>query len=45
MSVRRGEVVLVVGPSGGGKTTALLVMGLLLTPDSGTVRIGGRNCR
>lgn len=43
MSVRRGEVVLVVGPSGGGKTTALLVMGLLLTPDSGTVRIGGRD--
>ena len=41
MSVDRGEVVLVVGASGGGKTTALLVMGLLLTPDSGTVRIGG----
>jgi len=41
LSVRSGEVVLVVGPSGGGKTTALLVMGLLLTPDAGTVRIGG----
>ncbi len=43
VSVDRGDVVLVMGPSGGGKTTALLVMGLLLTPDSGTVRIGGRD--
>lgn len=43
LSVNRGEVVLVVGPSGGGKTTALLIMGLLLTPDSGTVTIGGRD--
>lgn len=42
-SVDRGEVMLVVGPSGGGKTTALLIMGLLLTPDSGSVRIGGQD--
>ena len=42
-SVDRGEIVSIVGPSGGGKTTALLVMGLLLTPDSGTVRIGGQD--
>ncbi|MGC7299029.1 ATP-binding cassette domain-containing protein, partial [Mycobacteroides abscessus subsp. massiliense] len=43
LTVNTGEVVLVVGPSGGGKTTALLVMGLLLTPASGLVRIGGRD--
>ncbi|SHT79306.1 ABC transporter ATP-binding protein [Mycobacteroides abscessus] len=43
LTVNTGEVVLVVGPSGGGKTTALLVMGLLLTPVSGLVRIGGRD--
>ena len=43
LSVDRGEIVSIVGPSGGGKTTALLVMGLLLTPDSGSVRIGGQD--
>jgi ABC-type lipoprotein export system ATPase subunit len=43
LTVDAGEVVMVVGPSGGGKTTALLVMGLLLTPHSGRVRIGGRD--
>jgi len=43
LTVNAGEVVLVVGPSGGGKTTALLVMGLLLTPGAGVVRIGGQN--
>lgn len=43
LTVNPGEVVLVVGPSGGGKTTALLVMGLLLTPGAGVVKIGGQN--
>ena len=43
LSIDRGELVSIVGPSGGGKTTALLAMGLLLTPDTGTVRIGGRD--
>ncbi|OHU24992.1 ABC transporter ATP-binding protein [Mycobacteroides chelonae] len=43
LTVKPHEVVLVVGPSGGGKTTALLVMGLLLTPDSGHIRIDGQN--
>lgn len=43
LSVSRGEVLLMVGPSGGGKTTALLTMGLLLTPTTGSVSIGGRD--
>lgn len=45
LAVDRGELISIVGPSGGGKTTALLVMGLLLTPDAGQVRIGGRDVR
>lgn len=41
LRVRRGDVTLVVGPSGGGKTTALLAMGLLLSPESGSVSVSG----
>lgn len=37
-----GEVVLVEGPSGAGKTTLLLVAAGLLTPERGSVALGGR---
>ena len=36
------EVVAVVGPNGCGKSTLLRLIGGLLTPDEGTVDLGGR---
>ena len=41
LTVRRGEIVLIIGPSGAGKTTLLTLIGGLLTPTSGTVHING----
>lgn len=40
-AARRGEFVSVIGPSGGGKTTLLKVIGGLLQPTSGNVAIDG----
>jgi putative ABC transport system ATP-binding protein len=39
--VAGGELTLLMGPSGSGKTTLLSVLGCMLTPTSGTVRVGG----
>ncbi len=41
LDVRAGEVVLVEGPSGSGKTTLLSIMGCLLRPTAGEVRVRG----
>ncbi len=41
LNIESGEFVSIVGRSGSGKTTLLDVMGLLLKPSSGTVRMGG----
>jgi putative ABC transport system ATP-binding protein len=38
-----GELAMIMGPSGSGKTTLLSVMGCMLRPSSGTVRICGRD--
>ncbi len=41
LDVRRGEVVAVVGPSGGGKSTLLRCLNGLEIPDAGTVEVAG----
>jgi putative ABC transport system ATP-binding protein len=41
LSLRRGELTLLMGPSGSGKTTLLLILGCMLTPSSGTVVVAG----
>ena len=41
LSVRRSEVVSLVGASGAGKSTLLQIIGTLMKPDSGTITIGG----
>ncbi|QLA17442.1 ABC transporter ATP-binding protein [Desulfolutivibrio sulfoxidireducens] len=42
LDVMAGEVALFMGPSGSGKTTLLSIMGCILSPTSGSLRIKGR---
>jgi len=41
-TIRAGEVIGIIGPSGGGKTTLLQLLLGLREPDSGSIRVGGR---
>jgi putative ABC transport system ATP-binding protein len=43
LSLNGGELTLLMGPSGSGKTTLLSILGCILTPTDGTVRICGRS--
>lgn len=45
LTLRRGELTLLMGPSGSGKTTLLLILGCMLTPSSGEVTICGSSTR
>ena len=42
LSLRGGELVLLMGPSGSGKTTLLSILGCLMTPTEGVVRVRGQ---
>jgi phosphonate transport system ATP-binding protein len=42
LTVRRGEFVVILGPSGAGKTTFLRCLNRLVEPAAGTVRVAGR---
>ncbi|MDD5557192.1 MAG: ABC transporter ATP-binding protein [bacterium] len=41
LAVGRGEFLSIVGPSGCGKSTLLYILGGLMTPTAGSVRVGG----
>ena len=43
LAVRRGELLALTGPSGSGKSTILNLCGLIDTPDSGDIVLGGRS--
>src|SRR3989304_5269416 len=42
LTLRKGEVLLIMGPSGSGKTTLISMMGCILHPTSGEVSVGGK---
>lgn len=45
LDVRRGEIMALVGPSGGGKSTLLRCLNRLLEPDEGTITFQGTDIR
>lgn len=45
LSLAPGELTLLMGPSGSGKTTLLSVLGCMMTPTEGTVRVCGHSTK
>lgn len=43
LALRGGELTLLMGPSGSGKTTLLSILGCMLSPTQGTVRVRGES--
>src|SRR5262249_40600329 len=43
LALKGGEFTLLMGPSGSGKTTLLSILGCMLTPTRGTVRVRGES--
>src|SRR5689334_25285502 len=43
LALKGGELTLLMGPSGSGKTTLLSILGCMLTPTRGSVRMVGRS--
>jgi len=43
LTVRRGEILMLLGPSGSGKTTSLRLINCLLAPSAGRVSVDGRS--
>jgi len=43
LSVREGEVCVLIGPSGCGKTTTMRMINRMIEPDGGTITVGGRD--
>ena len=43
VNIKKGEVIAIIGPSGGGKSTFLRCINRLEEPDSGHIRINGED--